>query len=78
VKEYLGPKVWLRWPRAARVGAHVGKPQGDVAQRPGTFVLDTGGRVVFAHYNGDSTDNPRSEDVVEAVKRAAGVTPQPR
>jgi peroxiredoxin len=78
VKEYLGPKVWLRWPRAARVGAHVGKPQGDVAQRPGTFVVDTDGRVVFAHYNSDSTDNPKSEVVVEAVRQAAGVTPQPR
>jgi peroxiredoxin len=78
IAEYLGPRVWFRWPRAARAGAHVGKPEGDVAQRPGTFVVDTDGRVVLAHYNRDSTDNPPVSEVIEAVERAAGVKPQPR
>jgi peroxiredoxin len=58
----LGPLV-----RAARVGAFPGKPSGDPSQRPGTFVVDRGGRVVFAHYNVMSPDNPPMSAILEAV-----------
>jgi peroxiredoxin len=68
-KEYMGLKIYRHWIRAAKVGAYVGKPQGDIAQRPGTFVVDRGGEVVFAHYNRTSPDNPAMPALVEALKR---------
>jgi hypothetical protein len=67
--EYMGLKIYRHWIRAAKVGAYVGKPQGDIAQRPGTFVVDRGGEVVLAHYNRSSPDNPTMPALVEALKR---------
>jgi peroxiredoxin len=73
--EYLGPRAALGWLRAAAHGQFGGLPHGDTAQRPGTFVIAPDGTVAFAHYNRNSADNPRNEDVLEAVRAAAAVTP---
>jgi hypothetical protein len=66
--EYVGPKVALRFARAARHGGLPGVPKGDVAQRPGTFVVSPEGRVLFAHYNDDSTDHPPLDELLAAVR----------
>jgi peroxiredoxin len=71
--EYMGPRAALGWLRAAVHGQFAGVPKGDTAQRPGTFVVAPGGRIVLAHYNRNSADNPRTEDVLAAVREAAGV-----
>jgi peroxiredoxin len=74
-KEYLGVNVFKQRKRARSVGARVGIPKGDVAQRPGTFVVDPGGSIAFAHYNRDSTDNPSTGDVLDAVAAVAPARP---
>jgi peroxiredoxin len=71
LKEYLGPQLLSKFVRAARQGAFLGKPAGDVAQRPGTFVIGTDGRVLLAHYNADSADNPPMDRVLDAVRAGA-------
>jgi peroxiredoxin len=72
-KEFFGAKVVAGWARVARKRVIVGLPKGgDVAQRPGTFVLDREGRVVYAHYNKDSTDNAPIAELVAAVAAAGG------
>lgn len=71
VLEYMGPRAALGWVKAATHGNFAGAPKGDVAQRPGTFVVDQSGNVVFAHYNRNSADNPSNEQVLEAVREAA-------
>jgi peroxiredoxin len=71
LKELFTPKVGLRALSAARRGAVGGKPEGDTRQMPGTFVVGTDGRVVHAHYNRDQSDNPPTEEVLEAVRSAA-------
>lgn len=76
-KEYLSLKVLRQRKRVRSVGARAGIPKGDVAQRPGTFVVDSSGRVAFAHYNEDSTDNAEIQEVLEAVENSAGLRPQP-
>ena len=53
-------------------GAIGGNPQGgDVAQRPGTFVVSPEGTVLYAHYNKDSADHPRIDDVLAFVRSSA-------
>jgi len=72
LKEYAGPQLAKGFLRAALKGAAVGDPEGgDVAQRPGTFVVGSDGRVLLAHYNRDSADNPPMDVVLEAVRRGA-------
>jgi peroxiredoxin len=67
-REYIGPQLVKGFVRAARHGALPGKPEGDVAQRPGTFVVDNDGRVAFAHYNKDSADNPDTAELLRVVQ----------
>jgi peroxiredoxin len=73
-KEVIGPQLIGGWLRAARHGAMPGVPKGDTAQRPGTFVVDTDGKVAFAHYNKDSGDNPDTSELLEVVR---GLQPAP-
>jgi peroxiredoxin len=68
-KEYIGPQLAKGFLRAARHGAFGGSPQGgDVAQRPGTFVVSPAGLVLYAHYHRDSADNPPISDLLAAVR----------
>jgi peroxiredoxin len=71
-REYIGPQLARATIRAARKGAFVGNPQGgDVAQRPGTFVVSPEGTVLYAHYHKDSADNPPVSELLEAVRSYA-------
>ena len=73
-KEYLGPAIVMRQVQAARSGYKPGLPKGNVAQRPGTFVVGTDGLIVFAHYNIDSSDNPTTDAVLAAIREATGAS----
>jgi peroxiredoxin len=69
--QIVSPKTVVRALSAARHGAIGGPPQGgDIAQLPGTFVIDRDGRVVLAHYSRNSADNPAVNDVLAAVRAA--------
>jgi peroxiredoxin len=68
MREHMGPQLMKGFVRAARHGAFVGVPKGDVAQRPGTFVIARDGTVAFAHYNKDSSDNPDTAELLRVVK----------
>lgn len=71
-REYIGPQLARAFVRAARKGAFAGNPEGgDVAQRPGTFVVSPEGTVLYAHYNKDSADHPPLKDLLDAVRSYA-------
>ena len=75
IREVIGPQLVTGFVRAARKGAFGGSPQGgDVNQRPGTFVVGTDGRVVLAHYNKDSGDNPDTQEILRTVRGLARST----
>lgn len=66
--ELLGPANWLPWAKNQVTGKHQGAfGQGDPAQLPGTFVVDAGGIVRFAHRGKRSSDIARVDDVLAAV-----------
>jgi peroxiredoxin len=67
-REYIGPQLAKGFLRAARHGGLPGVPKGDVAQRPGTFVVSSEGKVLYAHYNKDSSDNPPLDDLLAAMR----------
>jgi peroxiredoxin len=68
-REYVGAHLAKGFLRAARHGALPGRPVGDVAQRPGTFVVARDGTVAFAHYNEDSSDNPDTDELLRVVEK---------
>jgi peroxiredoxin len=68
MSEYVGPQLAKGFLRAARHGGIPGVPKGDVAQRPGTFVVSPEGVVLYAHYHKDSADNPPIGDLLAAVR----------
>jgi peroxiredoxin len=70
-KELFAPRIGVAALRAAREGAVVGKPVGDVRQMPGTFVVASDGRIAYAHYNRDQSDTPPMEDVLAAVRASS-------
>jgi len=40
---------------------------GSLRQLPGTFVVDTGGVIRFAHRNTNAADNPSNAELLEAL-----------
>jgi peroxiredoxin len=63
-----GPRVWLPWLRNQLGEKHQGRfGQGDVAQLPGTFVVDRGGIIRYAHRGIRSNDNPSNDEVLRAL-----------
>jgi peroxiredoxin len=73
--EYMGPSAAVGWLKAAGHGNFGGAPKGDVAQRPGTFVVAPDGTVALAHYNRNSADNPSNAELIDVVRAAAPATP---
>lgn len=68
--ENIGAKVFAGWARVARRRVFPGSAQGgDIMQRPGSFVVGRDGRVAYAHYNRDSTDNAPVDELLAAVQR---------
>lgn len=67
-REYIGPQLVKGFVRAARHGQFAGIPKGDVTQQPGTFVVSREGKVVYAHYNKDSADNPDTAELLRIVR----------
>jgi peroxiredoxin len=69
-----GPAVWAPWLKNQLTG----KPQkalrgmGDVAQLPGTFVVDRGGVIRYAHRGRRSNDIPPNDEVLAAVGDIVG------
>jgi peroxiredoxin len=72
--EVSGPAVWLPWVRNQLTGKRQTAlgGMGDVAQLPGTFVVDTEGIVRYAYRSRRSNDIAPNADVLAAVQQARG------
>ena len=67
--DVAGPKVWL--PGATTFfspDTHQGRTRGDPLQLAGTFVIDMGGVIRYAHRNRTSADNPANDEVLAALE----------
>lgn len=54
--------------RAMRQGHRGGKPVGNVKMLPGTFIIDTRGRVAYAYYSKHVGDHPPMTNVIAAAR----------
>jgi peroxiredoxin len=71
--QLFGPAVWLQTARvtAGVEGIKAGKPVDDVQMMPGMFVIETDGRVRFAHYSKNISDYPSDAAVLAALGATA-------
>lgn len=53
--------------RLMQSGQKFGQVIGDLAMMPGTFIVDTDGRLQFAHYNQHMGDHPAFETLLQAT-----------
>ena len=65
---FFSPSVALKGV-AAIVGGHgIGRPQGDVRQLPGVFIINTAGQIVFSHFSSNPADHPDSKTILAALQ----------
>ncbi len=69
VNQTAGPAVWLPWVKNQVTGKRQRGwgGQGDVAQLPGTFVVDTEGILRYAYRSRRSNDLPSNDEVLAAL-----------
>lgn len=67
VGQLLGPATWLAGLRALLKRHFVGLPVGDPLTMPGAFLVE-GGRVFWAHPFDHAGDQPRTPELVSAVR----------
>jgi hypothetical protein len=73
VDELFGPTVVAKGiVRGLRGGLTQGRTVGHPAQLGGVLVVDTDGRVAYAHLADDASDNPPNSEVLEAARAASG------
>ena len=65
---FFSPSVALKG-AAAIVGGHgIGRPQGDVRQLPGVFIINTAGQIVFSHFSNNPADHPDAKTILAALE----------
>jgi peroxiredoxin len=67
----LSPVVAIKGLAAMARGSGIGKPVGDVLQLPGTFVIDSSGRIVFSHQPAGPADHATPDTILKALASSA-------
>jgi peroxiredoxin len=71
--ELLGPKVVAKGiATSARTGLVQGRTIGHPAQLGGAMVIDPTGEIVWSHMSQDASDNAEPDEILAALKGAAG------
>lgn len=67
VLDMLRPSLVLAGIRATVAGARQSTTEGDPMQMPGTFVIDRGGIVRYAHPGAHAGDTPTASELLRAI-----------
>ncbi len=68
----LSPGMAVKGVAAILRGHGVGKPQGDVRQLPGVFIIDTGGKLRYRYYAEGPADHPAPEELIAVLQSIRG------
>lgn len=67
VFELLGPEVMVAAIKLSHEGYKLGAPMNDVLQMPGTFVINTEGKLSLAYYSRHAGDYPTEHLILNAI-----------
>jgi peroxiredoxin len=65
---FFSPSVALKGVAAIVGGNGIGRPQGDVRQLPGVFIINTAGQIVFSHFSNNPADHPDAKTILAALE----------
>jgi peroxiredoxin len=63
----LSAKMAFKGLQAMAKGHTIGKPQGDVRQLPGVFIIDPAGQLCYSHYAASPADHPQPEALLDVL-----------
>lgn len=63
----FSPMVAIKGLAAMARGSGIGKPVGDVLQLPGTFIVDSGGRIIFSHQPAGPADHATPDMILKTL-----------
>lgn len=69
--QLASPAILLKGLKGMREGYLPGRPQGDVLQMPGTFVIDREGRILHSHFAQNAADHLSVDAIVAAIAKSA-------
>ncbi|MBI9087180.1 MAG: redoxin domain-containing protein [Desulfobacterales bacterium] len=72
----VSPLLILKGLGAMADGYTMGVPQGDVRRLSGVFIIDTQGRIRFAHRGKNPADHPETDDLLASLSALTGRVPE--
>ena len=75
LRDIISPSLAVKLAKTVGQGHRLGIPKGDPAQLPGVFIVDTRGRMRFAHYAKDAADHPPVEQIFDSLSLIADQCP---
>ena len=75
--DFFSPSLAVKTLKVLAEGYGHKSGQGPERQLPGVFIIDTGGKVRFAHYAADAADNPSPQELIQAAAALSKVRSGP-
>jgi peroxiredoxin len=69
----FSPAAAIKGLAAMARGSGIGKPVGDVLQLPGTFIIESSGRIVFSHQPAGPADHATPDTILRALAATAQI-----
>jgi peroxiredoxin len=74
LRDYLSPRMWVKSIQVMAQGYGHKSGEGSEAQLGGVFIIDTSGKVAYAHIAVDAADHPSPQEILQAAATLGGRT----
>jgi peroxiredoxin len=72
LRDYLSPRMWLKSIQVMAQGYGHKSGEGSEKQLGGVFIIETSGRVAYAHIAADAADHPSPKEILQAAATLGG------
>jgi peroxiredoxin len=72
LRDYLSPRMWVKSIQVMAQGYGHKSGEGSEAQLGGVFIIETSGKVAYAHIAADAADHPSPHEILQAAATLGG------
>jgi peroxiredoxin len=72
LRDYLSPRMWVKSVQVMAQGYGHKSGEGSEAQLGGVFIIETSGKVAYAHIAADAADHPSPHEILQAAATLGG------